>query len=638
MTRIDVYKTDQVTGERTLDGWFDIGSAVVFYEATREDGTHTNSAGNHEDLFLTSNGRWVLGTWSDRPDSQHNHQYITADTARAWLIRNDYEAKAKELFGHAGDEQESGERKPGRPEIGPPINIRFGTDLLSRVDEKAAAAGTTRADMLRWLVDAGANTDGAYHLSPGPGTFLAALGISELHSWDPTALWSQTEDRDTDLTVPIGISASATAIGVTHLNLTTVPIGSVQAWPHRDRTSELLTVLTLGLCARYSPRRLQILLATDKSGPELDIESALPHVKVLERQDWTTEVVPPDAVAELYREDPILGGDDPADMAEETVVRLIAPRTVQAVTDTVTEEILRREALDPAALADEPDLLVIVEITRSSESGFKLAGNLRTAGSRLKMHALLLTTQMTADLRWGYRIDLPTRATTPAWGRGPLPAASSGDEAALGGAIAAFTGVAVEPGDANFLRVFRPRPTPDYRVGTPQQSWREVLADRIRAAAASLPPAPTARTDSRRGDDLARRDQPRAAGGPGALVTQLTAFIEALCWTRSPRKLRVLLAGDVSDSRWGSVAALPHVTIVDRIPGAGESTWSADIAIIERVRAEIQRREALDAAARAEEPDLIVVFYQFRCTQGLFSYFEALRGGPEVNVRPYFIG
>lgn len=40
----------------------------------------------------------------------------------------------------------------GRPEIGTPINVRLGDDLLAEVDEYAAELGVSRAEAIRQLV------------------------------------------------------------------------------------------------------------------------------------------------------------------------------------------------------------------------------------------------------------------------------------------------------------------------------------------------------------------------------------------------------------------------------------------------------------------------------------------------------
>lgn len=43
----------------------------------------------------------------------------------------------------------------GRPEVGKPINVRLGDDLLARVDAYAAAEGIKRAEAVRRLVQRG---------------------------------------------------------------------------------------------------------------------------------------------------------------------------------------------------------------------------------------------------------------------------------------------------------------------------------------------------------------------------------------------------------------------------------------------------------------------------------------------------
>jgi hypothetical protein len=44
-------------------------------------------------------------------------------------------------------------RGPGRPEIGPPVNVRLPADLLAWVDDRAGETGTTRAAFIRDALD-----------------------------------------------------------------------------------------------------------------------------------------------------------------------------------------------------------------------------------------------------------------------------------------------------------------------------------------------------------------------------------------------------------------------------------------------------------------------------------------------------
>lgn len=43
----------------------------------------------------------------------------------------------------------------GRPEIGTPVNVRLGADLLAQVDQYAAAESVSRAEAIRQLVQRG---------------------------------------------------------------------------------------------------------------------------------------------------------------------------------------------------------------------------------------------------------------------------------------------------------------------------------------------------------------------------------------------------------------------------------------------------------------------------------------------------
>ncbi|AMW63895.1 transcriptional repressor [Mycobacterium phage GreaseLightnin] len=47
------------------------------------------------------------------------------------------------------------QKHPGRPEVGRPVNVRLGDDLLADVDEYAAAEGIARAEAIRHLLRRG---------------------------------------------------------------------------------------------------------------------------------------------------------------------------------------------------------------------------------------------------------------------------------------------------------------------------------------------------------------------------------------------------------------------------------------------------------------------------------------------------
>ncbi|MGV7585211.1 ribbon-helix-helix domain-containing protein [Mycobacterium kansasii] len=152
MTRINVYDADDYEGTRTLAGWFDDDSAESYSEDTRWDGNNhisipTGSQWEHEHLFRTAGGRWVLHRWSQWQGTTSDYRFVSGNRARDWLLANDHEAAVERLFGPVEPE-----RGPGRPEIGTPINIRLGDELLAQIDSRAAESGRSRSETIRALL------------------------------------------------------------------------------------------------------------------------------------------------------------------------------------------------------------------------------------------------------------------------------------------------------------------------------------------------------------------------------------------------------------------------------------------------------------------------------------------------------
>lgn len=76
------------------DGWFDAGEAITFLEDTWWDGSNqvsraTGSQFEHQKLFYTRKGQWVLKHWSQWQGTQETYEQIYADTAARWLIAQD---------------------------------------------------------------------------------------------------------------------------------------------------------------------------------------------------------------------------------------------------------------------------------------------------------------------------------------------------------------------------------------------------------------------------------------------------------------------------------------------------------------------------------------------------------------------
>jgi hypothetical protein len=157
MVRVHVYAQAPPHAPKFIEppvvGWFDPDTAERFSEAREPDGTSvaTRSRWEHEYLYRTRKGRWVLEHESNYQNGRDWHEFVTDEQAEAWLLRNGHGKAAKKLFGPAADE-----RSAGRPEIGGAVHVRLG-DLRVRVDAYAAAQldGMTRAEAVRELVRLG---------------------------------------------------------------------------------------------------------------------------------------------------------------------------------------------------------------------------------------------------------------------------------------------------------------------------------------------------------------------------------------------------------------------------------------------------------------------------------------------------
>jgi hypothetical protein len=157
MGRVHVYAQAPDSTPKFIEppvvGWFDPDKADLFKEAREADGTSvaTRTRWEHEYLYRTRKGRWVLEHESNHQNGQDWHEFVTDVQAEDWLLRNRHVKAAKKLFGLAEDE-----RGPGRPEIGGAVHVRLGA-LLARVDAYAAGQldGMSRAEAVRELVSLG---------------------------------------------------------------------------------------------------------------------------------------------------------------------------------------------------------------------------------------------------------------------------------------------------------------------------------------------------------------------------------------------------------------------------------------------------------------------------------------------------
>lgn len=82
---------------------FDLTTAEHWDENTWFDGrnqisTATDSQWDHEVLYRTAKGAWVVYAWSQWQGSRETYRRIDADEARGWLLRNDEQDAAACYF------------------------------------------------------------------------------------------------------------------------------------------------------------------------------------------------------------------------------------------------------------------------------------------------------------------------------------------------------------------------------------------------------------------------------------------------------------------------------------------------------------------------------------------------------------
>ena len=78
--------------------WFDMGKATVYREDTRWDGSNhiscaTGSQWDHELLYKTAGGRWILHRWSQWQGSNDTYVAIDNSSAAVWLILNGHDSE-----------------------------------------------------------------------------------------------------------------------------------------------------------------------------------------------------------------------------------------------------------------------------------------------------------------------------------------------------------------------------------------------------------------------------------------------------------------------------------------------------------------------------------------------------------------
>ena len=78
--------------------WFDVSKAEIFEEDCVWNGSNniscaTDSQTEHEKLYRTKSGIWVINHWSQHQGSLESWTELTDEEAAIWLIRNNQESE-----------------------------------------------------------------------------------------------------------------------------------------------------------------------------------------------------------------------------------------------------------------------------------------------------------------------------------------------------------------------------------------------------------------------------------------------------------------------------------------------------------------------------------------------------------------
>ena len=152
MTKEKIVRENVFDFDGNFVGWFDRAKAERFSEATRWNGNNhisiaTGSQWDHQALYYTAGGRWVLYFWSQYQGRPERYRFIDGDEAREWLLLNEEDAAVEKYFGEIEDEV-----GPGRPEIGRPIIAHLPPELTAQLDQMAERDGVPRAEIIRRLL------------------------------------------------------------------------------------------------------------------------------------------------------------------------------------------------------------------------------------------------------------------------------------------------------------------------------------------------------------------------------------------------------------------------------------------------------------------------------------------------------
>jgi len=76
--------------------WFDMDKAAKFEENSYHDGSNyiskaTGSQWDHQNIFLTTGGTFILNSWSNYQGKPETYEIISNEEAAEWFVKNEFQ-------------------------------------------------------------------------------------------------------------------------------------------------------------------------------------------------------------------------------------------------------------------------------------------------------------------------------------------------------------------------------------------------------------------------------------------------------------------------------------------------------------------------------------------------------------------
>lgn len=137
-------------------GHFRPDRAEVFHEARDWDGSHnisraTGSQWDHEALYRSASGRWIICSYSNRQDTPTRYRYADLSEVKEWLLVHGHDEALATYFPDV-PEEDGPPNVGGRPAIGGECLVRVGESTRAALRRMAQETGTTVSALIRQAV------------------------------------------------------------------------------------------------------------------------------------------------------------------------------------------------------------------------------------------------------------------------------------------------------------------------------------------------------------------------------------------------------------------------------------------------------------------------------------------------------